>query len=604
MKTRTVLMVVGFLCLFSAEALADRSLERSEILQILERLTSQPRRTWIPAGTIQVTHEEYKAPKITDPNKIEAAVRAKIREHQGNPNKIKLAESLRKMDFDAIPFNVHHELANEYTMKSSVVVRFDGERFYWEINVDSRTDSVTPDKDVEENFMVRRFERDWNQKRIFAWDGEKYTTYFLPGNHAIVDSTGKTPHVVNGPLTAGIVPWGYGYYTYENLAAIDSSAVEEEVEGETQIHLTLNTPGGIVMTFVLAPSKDYAIVSYLATGRGKSIVFRKYSDYRLVADKWVPMTVLLEEYDSETNRLLARDLWAITGIDASVPGAENFHVNYEVDALVEFSSTVTEKPAMYQYSGAVDTDALLAERLIYASSQGTHAQNCATVALKYSLSKLGKNVSQAELAQLVSGANGSTSMAEMKRFVQGLGFYCRAVKTDIQTLKNLKNYQAILHLPGRNHFVVLEAVDDKYVWTIDLASDKFYYCTDKDFFGMDWTEGTALLVSNRPIKTGNFVELAANELGNTVGGAGYSCTKLLQEYDVVFCSEPILGECEGTYQEYYECWGCQTAASGSCSGSRMVRYQETPCIEDIDDPYACDVTNEWTCYYMRACLCL
>lgn len=602
MKMRIVLATIVVFCLFSVDALADRALERSEVLQIFERLTSQPRKTWIPAGTIQANHEEYKAPKTTDPNAIKAAIRTKIQEHQRGLNNSKLDESLRKMDFDAIPFNVRYELTNEYTMKTSVVVKFDGERFYWEINVDSRTDSVTPDKDVEDNFMVNRFDREWNQRRIFAWDGEKYTTYFLPGNHAIVDSTGNTPHIVNGPLTAGIIPWGYGYYTYENLATVDSSAVEKNVEGETQIHLTLNMAGGIVTTYVLAPSKNYALVSYLAAGQGRPVVYRKYSDYQLAAGKWVPMTILLEQYDSQTNRLLARDLWTISRIDTSVPGVENFDINYELDALVEFSSAVTAKPAMYQNSGAVDTDALLAERLVYASSQGTHAQNCATAALKYTLSKLGKDVPQEGLASLVSVTTGSTSLAAMKQFVQSRGLYCRAVKTDIQTVKNLKDCQAILYIPGKSHFVVLEAVDDKYIWTIDLASDKFYYRTDKDFFGMDWTEGVTLLVSNRPIsQEGSFIELTSDEQANIVGGAGYSCTKLLQEYNVIFCSEPILGECEGAYREYYERWGCETAPSGSCSTSIMVRYIETPCIEDPYIPGACTGTGVWTAYYMRAC---
>jgi hypothetical protein len=140
------------------------------------------------------------------------------------------------------------------------------------------------------------------------------------------------------------------------------------------------------------------------------------------------------------------------------------------------------------------------------------------------------------------------------------------------------------------------------VWTIDLANDKFYYRTDKDFFGMDWTEGTALLVSNRPIsQEGNFVELTDDKLASVVGGTGYSCTNLLQEYDVVFCSEPIPGECDGTYQEYYERWGCQVAPSGSCSMSKMLRFKESPCIEDPYNPCCCTVTGEWTSHYMKAC---
>ncbi len=603
MKTQTLLLALAVTCLFSIDALADRVLERGEILQIFEQLTSQPRKTWIPAGTIQASREEYKAPKTVDPDEIKAAIREKIREHQNNSTRMELAESLRKMDFDAIPFNVRYELANEYTMKTNVVVKFDGERFYWEIDVDSRTDSVTPDKEIAENFMANRFDMDWNKRRIFAWDGEKYTTYFLPGNHVIVNSSSNASPTVNGPLTAGIIPWGYGYYTYENLATLESSAVEKYVEGEIEVHLMLNMTGGIIMDFVLAPSKNYAVLSYARTKKGIPTTYRKYSDYRLMAGKWVPMTILLEQYDSETNRLLARDLWTITDIDTSVPGVENFDVNYELDALVEFYSPVTEKPAMYCYSGAIDTDALLNERLTYASSQGTQPQNCATASLKYTLSKFGKNVSQEELAPLVSATTGSTSLAAMKQFVQGQGLYCRAVKTDIETIKNLKDCQIILHIPDRSHFVVLEAVDDKYVWTIDLSNNKFYYHTDRDFFRMDWTEGIALLVSNQPIaQDDNLIELTIDETVDIIGGAGYSCTKLLQQYNVIFCSEPISGWCEGAYQEFYEHWGCQAAENGSCSSSKIVRFTQSPCIEDPYNPYGCTDTGEETCYYMRACL--
>jgi hypothetical protein len=361
-------------------------------------------------------------------------------------------------------------------------------------------------------------------------------------------------------------------------------------------------PGGIETTFVLVPSKNYAIVSYLTTGQGKSVTFRKYSDYRLVSGQWIPMTILIEKYDSETDRLLARDLWTITSIDTNVPGVENFQVNYELDALVEFYSPVTAKPAMYRNSGAIDTEALLAERFAYALSQGINTQNCATIALKYALSKIGRSVSQTELSSLISSSTGSTSIAAMKQFVEGKGFYSRAVKTDIQTLKNLKGCQAILHIPGKSHFVILEAVDDKYVWTIDLANDKFYYPTDKNFFGMDWTEGIALLVSKQPIAhDSNFIELPSDEQTNIIGSAGYSCTKLLQNRLIIQCSQPVPGECTGYYKEYYERWGCTTAESGSCSTSIMVRYRQSPCINDPYYPTECADTGEFTFYYMRAC---
>jgi hypothetical protein len=163
----------------------------------------------------------------------------------------------------------------------------------------------------------------------------------------------------------------------------------------------------------------------------------------------------------------------------------------------------------------------------------------------------------------------------------------------------LNGCKAILHIPGKEHFIVLDSIDNEYVWTIDLASNKFYYRTDIDFFGMDWTEGTALLVSNQPI-VGEFIEIGNDKLQTITGAAGYSCTRLLQEYHVVYC-EYAFGTCWGWYQVYYTRYGCEPAASGSCSSSTKIRYKESPCIEDPYDPLACDVTGEWTCYYVRAC---
>jgi hypothetical protein len=250
----------------------------------------------------------------------------------------------------------------------------------------------------------------------------------------------------------------------------------------------------------------------------------------------------------------------------------------------------------------VDTDMLLAERLAVAATLETQPQNCATISLKYVLSRLGKNITDQQLAQLISEPNKTTSLYAMKEFVQSLGLYCKAVKTDIQTLKNLYGCQAILHIPEKNHFIVLEHIDTVYVWTIDLSSNKFYYRTDIDFFDMDWSGGTVLLISKQPIQLqGNFTELNEGQLNTIIGSAGYTCTRLLQNYNVVFCTQLAPGLCEGYYQEYYTRWGCQSAPSGSCTGSSMLRYKESPCIVDPYDPLNCDITGEWTCYYMRAC---
>ena len=596
MKTKYLTLAGLFWLSFSCVALADRQLDRAEVLQIFQQLTSQPKMTWIPAGTIKAKHEEYKAPKTTDPNEINSQIKKEIGEYQKNPKR-ELAEDLQKMKLDAVPFNIRHKLSNEYTMNSSVIVKFDGKKFYWEINVDSRTDLVKPDKNLSENFMTKQFDLNWNTRRIFTWDGEKYTTYFLPGNHAIVDSTGNKPHAVNGPLTAGFIPWGYGYYSYSNLSAIESSAIEKYVDGQAQIQITLKNSDGSQMLFILDPQKNYAVLSCLINKYGNLVISKQYSDFQLTSNHWIPGTVLIEQYEAGSNRLLTRDLWDITRVDVNVPQGCQFDVNYKDDALIEHFALNGKKPEMYRYSQTTDTTLLLAERLEYAVNEGKQKQNCATAALKHVALQLGKNISDQQFAQLVSEPNGQTDLYAMKQFAQNQGLYCRAVKTDIKSLKNINGCKVILHIPGKNHFIVLDKIVDKYVWTIDLSSNKFYEHTDINFFDLDWAGGVALLVSNNPI-TGEFTDINSDKL-QTIVGLGYACTKLLQDYYVVYC-DYIAGQCGGWYEEHPTRYGCESG-TGSCPTSSMIRYMETPCILDPYYPLDCEVTGEWTCYYMRAC---
>jgi hypothetical protein len=247
-----------------------------------------------------------------------------------------------------------------------------------------------------------------------------------------------------------------------------------------------------------------------------------------------------------------------------------------------------------------NTDMLLADRLAFLS-ETQQPKNCATAAIKYSASKLGKNVTNQQLAQIVNNPNGDTSLYQMKQLVSSLGLNCRAVKTDIQTLKSLSNCEVILYIPAKKHFVVLDRIDDKYVWTIDLTSNKFFYHTDINFFGMDWCEGQALLISNQPFQSDdNFIEIDDGQLTGIVGAAGYSCTKLIQTYDVIYCNQ-LGGVCDGLYTVFYTRFGCEAAASGSCPSLLMIRFQTSPCINNPYDPSDCTVTGVWTCYYMRAC---
>ncbi len=591
MKTEHLVIGTISLLLLGRTALADRQLQRAEILTIFERLTSQPTKTWISSGTIRAAHEEYRAPETTSSAAINSRIQQEIRDYQNSPNKQVLTQDLQKMALDAIPFNVRYKLSNEYTMNSSVTVEYDGNRFNWEINVTSRTDSVRPDASLASNYMTREFNMKWNRNREFSWDGSKYTMYSRSANYAMVDTKGLVPHVVTGPLTAGVLPWGYGDFSYNNLSSVSSSGEEKDVNGQTQIHLTLRMSDGTQMLLVMDPERDYALISTLQEGF-ETTVSTEYTNYRMISGRWVAMAISIEEYDRWTNKLLAYDVWNFTSVSGSAPVLSSFNVAFEPDTLIEYHSPLSARPLTYRYSPMLDMDMLLAERLNVAASQGAQAQNCATTALKYAALQLGRDVADKQLARLVDEAGG-TSLKAMKDMAINLGLNARAVRTGIEDLKNLNGCQAILHIPGKDHFVVLGDIDDDHVWCVDLVNDRFCYQANIHFFGMDWTEGTVLLVSDRPIQ-GNYSEIADTELRAIRGGDGYTCSDLLQESDVYYCEYV----CYGSYEYYPERYGCEAAQSGMCLEDEMLSCAQSPCIYDFRG--SC-YTGEWTFYYMMAC---
>ncbi len=595
MRTTVITLLIS--AFLTGTVRADRQLPEAEILQIFETLTSQPRKTWISSGTISAAHEEYRAPSTTDEDEINDRISEEIQAYQAKTDKVEAAAHRQKMRLDAIPFNVRYELSNEYTMKSNVVVKYDGDRFYWEINVNSRTDSVKPSSDLAGNSMTMQFNMDWHARRAFAWDGQKYTLYSRSANNAIVDASGSTPRGVNGPLTAGLIRWGYGRYTYESLSAWQSSAVETLVGGQAQIHLTLSKSDGSQMRFVFDAERDYAVISHSVHGSGRA-TYNQYGNFQTISGRLVPTVIVIEQHDAGTNRLLASDFWDFTSISSNTLGVGDFSIDYEDGALIEYRSSVAASLAMYRHSQRLDTELLLAERLMFAASEKEQAQNCATAALRYATLRLGRNVSDRQLGQLVKGSNRKTSLYAMKEFVRGQGLHCRAVRTDIRTLKGLTDCEVILHLPNKNHFVLLADIDNANVWCIDLASKRFCYRADISFFGMDWTEGTALLISNTPI-TGSFNDIDDGGLQTITGGIGYTCTQLLQETDWLLC-EYVGGWCLDYYMYWPERWGCEEAESGWCEDSLLLWLAACKCILNASET-DCTLDGNWYFYYIAAC---
>jgi hypothetical protein len=594
MRTTKILLTVAAALCLSPTAWGQRTLSSAEIQQILQQVTSRPRNTWLPAGTIQALHKEYGAPKTTDPTTIRNETDKAVKEYQNNANKTEKTATLQKMKLDAIPFNVRYKLSNESAQSSHVTVKYDNGRFYWEIDIDSRQDSVKPDASLAGNDMTEQIDLRWNKQRIFTWDGQEYTTYSVSGNHATVDAAGKLQRAVTGPLTAGLIPWGYGRFSSASLAAAQASARQNA--GGT-IDMTLTQADGVSMSLTLDPAKAYAVTKATLTSPGGLVVTYTCSDYRLAGSNWVPWSILVErQNDSMTSKLPTSEQWTFTSVSAAAPAPGSFDVPLKVKALVEYSSPVAAASAIYVQSGGVDARSLLAQRLAYAAGANSRRQNCATAALQQAAAELGKTVPEQALARLV-GPDGWTNLYDMKRLAESLGLYCRAVQTDLATLQGLAGVKAILHIPGKNHFIVLDAVDDREVWLTDLSSRKFHYSQSVDFFPMDWSEGVALLLSDRPI-SGSFTALPDAQLGNVIGGTGYACNQLLQDSYVSYCDEYWTG-CSGSVDVYFERWGCGQAPSGSCSESMMVGSQHTCCT--WGDFSSCTVTGEWYYSNMRAC---
>lgn len=597
MKLRYLAVVItSILCLATVTS-AQRTLEKTEALEILENLAERGVTTWLPAGTIEATHQEYRAARITDSAQVDAAIQQAVQGYQTKTDRIERTEELQKLHLDAIPFNVRYGLANESTMDSSVVVKYDGNKFYWEIDVTSRTDSVKLSPELEGNYMADRFDVTTSGERVFVWDGQEYTIHSVSANHAIVDAANRLPRTVNGPLTAGIIPWGQGALSSETLSSADISAVEILRDGTTQIEMMIEQANGLSIACVLDPAKDYAATYYTFNGSGNKAISRYYSGYRQMTGHWVPTSILIEQHDLLTGRLLRSDKWDLTVVDGSVPGPEQFDANYRADTVIEYHSTLSTKASIYNYSNAANTNRLLAEHLTYAATKSRRQQNCATAAVKHAATQLGKSVPDNKLASLID-TDGQTTMEDLKRFAKGLGLHCRAVHTDLATLRGLPGCQAILHIPGKNHYVVLDRIDERDAWIIDLSNPTFYYRKDKDSLPLDWSEGTALLLSARPI-AGSFAEIDSGVLSTLSAGDGWSCTRLLQEQHVEPCTL-VDYDCWGDFLWYYERWGCEAAPSGSCPGLMLARYAKDECYWDFERD-ACASDGNWKVQYMYAC---
>ncbi len=596
MKTTTVLCAIVVAACLSSAAFSQTTLDKATIDSILKELTSRPRKTWISAGTIRGTHYERRDPVITDSATIEEEVAEAVSRYEADAAKNESVTPPATM-LKVIQFNTKYKLANVYTMTTTEVVDYDGERFRWEIAIDSRTDSIKPDAALATNLAIDAFQTDVNKYRTFTWDGQKYTTSCNAGANVTVDVDDKLPRSVHGPLTAGLIPWGNDKFSYDSLAEADITA-SYAFDGVKVIHLSIAHADGSVTEMNLDPSKNYAVTSAAVTTPSGLEITYTLSDYASYDGQWVPSSVVIERKNvGETNQGPTLERWSnIKVASTTAPSLNSFAAAAAPNALVQYLTPILPASTLYVDSGRADMDDLLMQRLAYGANEGKQRQNCATAALQHVASQFGKSVPNSAVASLVR-ADGSTSLYDLKRCAQDLGLYGYVVKTDLAGLQNLGTAKAILHTSGTGHFVVVDRVDDQYVWLVDLSNKTFYYPKSLAAMPVEWAEGTALLLSDQPI-TGEFAAISDAASKDIVGGAYYLCNTLAQEIDVVTCAASG-SLCNGLFIYFFEVWGCGMTTSGTCPTHLVTARQYTPCI--VDPIYGCTLFANWYYKVVEGC---
>jgi hypothetical protein len=537
----------------SVITVGDRTFETSEVNALLQTLTASPKSTWLSSGTIRAQYLEFR-------------------------------------------------VGEETAYESEELFRFDGQRFYWEILLmDPPAESAAP--------AVERPDHQTNKHRIFTYDGNAYTRYYKSADYAVVVmNQQEVPVNLFGPFSAGVIPWGFGSFTYSNLLARNPRVAEYQENGHSRVRLTLTDTtldAPFVTIIELDPAKQYAPCSYKLQSPASSIQ-HCYRDIRQVGQSWVPFIITVERFDlrGASPSLVSYEDWRFLSVDGQMPTG-GYSTPFANGTVVELQPYGQMKSYMYHAAEGVDIARLLEEKVTTLSAQNNPKANCAMLSAGHVARRFSKQVSQPQAAASDTGGTSMTSLYAMRQSLEGAGLYCAAVKTDTESLAGFSKYGVILHFPGVKHYVALDRIENGSVWTVDLTSRKFYWKRSFRELQTDWTDGIALLVSDSPILlTGQVQFLDTVEQEAILGGStvGYSCTDLIQTYEHILCSQPVGGLCGGGYYKIWERYGCREDEPGmTCVGQKMVGYDYSHCINHPYQPGWCEITGRWYSRYIRAC---
>ncbi len=624
-----------------------RSLSPSEVQSLLKGLASCPAETWMSTGTVTgtVIEESWPAYDYTD-REISSRVASEMESFEANPPASFVDAQYLFDHWEAIPYNVRYCYRASSRMEERFQIHLDHEKFRWQTNLVRfqdlmavRDDAIVPYHltSEDERFFARRrppahasrrFNPDWNQQNTVAWDGQEFLIHnYSPKhliNHAHRQVTPVLPCARPAPLTAGLIPWGKGIYSLENLTQATVTGTETRVDGLPRTELVIHNGIGssrVRVTAAWVPKTTpqgrpaHALVASEVLRGDQWALSVSLSGHIWLENRWVPTQIVSEHprvrYGAERR---VRETFLLE----FHPGQENGHDMRPSmkDAWVEYQAPGMPDPLRYQMSETLDSELLLQEKmgLMLAASEGRErvprhnmnpgpSQNCATLALGYAARSLGRPIVEKELASSVD-STGKTSLADLQRLARRRGLHCEIIQTDIDSLALLPACQIILYLPDEGHFALLGDVDTFDVWLIDFQKNTFLYALNKHKFTAQWAEGVALVLSEQSLAFPSHLHIKSlphSRLVNTRGGLSYDCTKLIQNGHIHDVPCPVDPPCHGMEEDYAWIWGCEPSETGQCTSFTQWAKKQANCTPSGANPGECTAGRVTVVYYEYGC---
>ncbi len=572
----------------------------SEIDLILQVLTSRQQTSWLDKGSAQVIRTRYQAAKTDDLYLVEQKVLEARQQYLDNPRKIVQSEEGQMLKYEAIPFNVRYDMLNEWRMTTRYNIAVDGEKFLQESENISREDSY-PIPDTA-TYMYEYFNLDWNRGYIVAWDGEKNTTCNPGMGDAVIQAADECPSPRKlRVLQAGLLPWGFSKYSYQNLKQCPIDGRHVEVGDHTEIELTIQFSTEQTLIVRVNPDLDNVVTRYESVWPSR-VTIVTCDDYFDMDGRWMPSSVTSEEYSLAANKLLRKESWAYSIVSSETPDESAFQVAIPVDAAVVYMPSIAVGPVKYHYP-AKQPERLHGWLEIKARMDAGElpADNCAAAALEVVLRSLGLTLTSVEVDGLLEPDGHMVSLYNMRQALLDKGLSCKVVQTDPAALASLTNCRFIAYYPQRMHYVVLDELNSEDARIIDLTGNRIYQRLSLADFQYDWSSGIILAVTDAPFDSFNQLsEIDVDLMKSFLGGEGYRCIYFYQPEEIYYCSPPFQGSCDSYYYHYYERWQCETTPSGTCSTERLPRLRIWDCVYDSGD---CTISSEpLITYYINACL--